>query len=266
MASRLILPTAIETLDELTGCVRRATLCGMSDTTRKLTSAELFSKLREGKLIVSCQALPSEPLYGSAIMAAMAVAARQGGACAIRANTPEDIAAIRASVDLPIIGLYKVDVPGYDVYITPRVGDAVAVANAGGDIIAIDATDRPHPEGSLNRFIQQIQQETGRLVMADISTFEEGLAAREAGADCVSTTMSGYTPYSPQREEPDINLVVHLREAFGPEYPLMAEGRYAEPEQVRQALAAGATAVVVGGAITRPQQITARFARALSRA
>ena len=226
-------------------------------------ASQLFSILRTGRLIVSCQALPSEPLYGSAIMAAMAVAARQGGACAIRANTPEDIAAIRAVVDLPIIGLYKVNVPGYDIYITPRLADAVAVADAGADIIALDATSRPRPEGNLAEFISCVQEETGKLVMADISTYEEGLAALEAGADCVSTTMSGYTPYSPQQEGPDIGLVSRLRKAFGIDYPLMAEGRYAEPEQVRQALAAGATAVVVGGAITRPQQITTRFARAV---
>ena len=115
-----------------------------------------------GRLIVSCQAQPHEPLHGSAIMARMAIAAAQGGAAAIRANTPEDIAAIRAAVDLPIVGLYKVDLPGYEVYITPRLQDAVAVAAAGADVIAIDATQRPRPEyDELSGYIAAIHAATG---------------------------------------------------------------------------------------------------------
>jgi N-acylglucosamine-6-phosphate 2-epimerase len=226
------------------------------------TAAEVAERVR-GRLIVSCQALPSEPLYGSAIMARMALAAQHGGAAAIRANTPEDIVAIRAAVDLPIIGLYKVDVPGIDVYITPRLQDAEDVADAGADVIAFDATDRPHPEGTVADFIRRIKTETCRAVMADISTFDEAIAAREAGADFVSTTMSGYTPYSLQQEGPDIELVRRLARDFGDAYPLIAEGRIATPEQMRAAFDAGAWAVVVGGAITRPQQITARFVKAL---
>ncbi|MDR3708562.1 MAG: N-acetylmannosamine-6-phosphate 2-epimerase [Capsulimonadaceae bacterium] len=213
-----------------------------------------------GGLIVSCQALPDEPLHGSAIMARMAVAAQQGGARAIRANTPEDVAAIRDATTLPVIGLWKVVEPGYDVYITPRVAHAEALAKAGADVIALDATARPHPGGDVAEYIAAVRHATGLPVLADISTFDEGVAADLAGAEFVSTTMSGYTPYSPQLDGPDLELV---RELAGRVRVLIAEGRIATPEQARAALVAGARAVIVGGAITRPQQIAARFAKAL---
>lgn len=216
-----------------------------------------------GRLIVSCQALPHEPLYGSAIMARMAVAAAQGGAAAIRANTPQDIAAIRAAVDLPIIGLFKVIVEGYDVYITPRLADARAVAEAGASVIAIDATQRPRPEyRALADYIAAIHAATGLPVMADISTFDEGVAAEAAGSAIISTTMSGYTPYSPAQPGPDLDLVRRLAAVLT--IPLVAEGRYHAPDQVVQAFVAGADSVVVGGAITRPQEITQRFVKAIA--
>jgi N-acylglucosamine-6-phosphate 2-epimerase len=148
------------------------------------------------------------------------------------------------------------------VYITPRLRDAAAVATAGADIIAVDATDRPHPEGSAADLIRAVKAETGRLVMADISTENEALEAVEAGADVISTTLSGYTPYSPQIYGPDLDLVRRLAARNLP-VPVIAEGRIATPEEARAALDAGAFAVVVGGAITRPQQITLRFAKAL---
>lgn len=216
-----------------------------------------------GGLIVSCQALPDEPLFGAELMARMALAARQGGARAIRANTPVDIAAIRSAVELPIIGLYKDEIPGYPVYITPTLDHARQVAEAGADIIAIDATARPRPEpGSLADFIAAIHAKTGCPVLADISTREEGLAAAAAGADLLSTTMSGYTAYSPQQADPDVALVQELAAAV--EIPVLAEGRYRLPGQVRQAITAGALAVVVGGAITRPQEITRWFVSGLA--
>jgi N-acylglucosamine-6-phosphate 2-epimerase len=225
----------------------------------------ILARLRGG-LIVSCQALPDEPLFGSEIMARLAVAAQQGGAVGIRANTPPDVAAIRTAVpDLPLIGLWKVVVFGYeDVYITPRVEDAQAVADAGADIIAIDATARPHPpDGRMaGDLIRAAKAATGKLIMADISTLAEAVAAADAGADVISTTLSGYTPYSPQQENPDLDLVAQLARADLP-VPFVAEGRIATPEEARAALDAGAWAIVVGGAITRPQQITARFARSL---
>ena len=222
----------------------------------KRTLIEILSQTKGG-VIVSCQALPHEPLYGAEIMARMAIAAAQGGARGIRANTPQDIQAIRRAVDLPIIGLYKEEIPNFSVYITPTLDHARAVAEAGADMIAIDATDRPRPAGDLAAFIALIHGETGRPVLADISTFEEGVAAVEAGADLVATTMSGYTPYSPQIKSPDLDLVALLVKNI--RVPVIAEGRYHMPDQARDALARGAHAVVVGGAITRPHEITRRF-------
>ncbi len=226
----------------------------------RLSLAEMTALLRGG-LIVSCQALPPEPLFGSDIMARMAVAAEAGGAVGIRANSPADIAAIRAVTDLPLIGLSKVELVDYEVYITPTAADAQAVAEAGADIIALDATARPHPEGSAAQAITRAREATRLPILADISTFDEGLTAQDAGAAFVSTTMSGYTPYSPQLDGPDLDLVRRLAAVLT--VPLIAEGRIATPEQARAALDAGAWAVIVGGAITRPQQITARFARAV---
>ena len=217
-----------------------------------------------GGLIVSCQALPHEPLFGAGIMARLARAAHIGGAVGLRANTPQDIAAIKAAVpELPLIGLWKVSVAGFDdVYITPRLSDAAAVAEAGADIIALDATLRPHPEQTTADLIRAVKRGTGRLVMADISTLAEAIAAWEAGADIISTTLSGYTPYSPQSIGPDLELVRGIS-ALGLPIPHVAEGRIATPDEARQALEAGAWAVVVGGAITRPAQITERFVGAL---
>jgi N-acylglucosamine-6-phosphate 2-epimerase len=235
----------------------------MNQTTlRPLYSLDDFVAQVRGQLLVSCQALSDEPLYGAEIMARMAVAAHGGGARAIRANTPVDITAIRAAVDLPIIGLYKAVFPGYPVYITPTLAHAKAVADAGADLVAIDATARPRPQpGTLVDFIAAIHAETGCPVLADIATAEEALAAEAAGADLISTTMSGYTADSPSQPGPDLELVRDLAGRL--RVPLLAEGRYHTPEQARQALAYGALAVIVGGAITRPQEITRRFVAAL---
>ncbi|MBC7807007.1 MAG: N-acetylmannosamine-6-phosphate 2-epimerase [Akkermansiaceae bacterium] len=227
-----------------------------------------------GGLIVSCQAQPGEPLHSSFIMARMAVAAREGGAVGIRCESPDDIRAIREAVPgLPIIGLWKVSLPGYEttVYITPRLQDAQAVADAGADIIALDATLRPHPEDRATAdLIRAVKEATGKLVMADIDSVTSAVAAIDAGADCVSTTLSGYTAEtqsprtdeSPRLDGPDFGLIARLMALELP-VPVIAEGRIHTPEQARQALDAGAFAVVVGGAITRPQQITARFAKAV---
>lgn len=218
---------------------------------------DLLRQLRGG-LIISCQAEADEPLYGSVHMAAMAVAAAEGGAVGIRANTPKDISAIRFAVTLPIIGIYKLDFPGYAVRITPTVESALQVAQAGADIIAIDSTSRLHPDGlNLNERIRLIHEHTSCPVMADISTYAEGLAVQAAGADLVSTTLSGYTDDSPTQDPPDFELLQRL--VSGLKVPVVAEGRIATPEQAAQALVLGAFAVVVGSAITRPKWITARF-------
>lgn len=224
----------------------------MSDT--------LISRLK-GKLIVSCQAAEDTPLHGPVFMAAMARAAEMGGAAGIRANGPDDIRAIKSAVSLPVIGIWKVEVPGYDPYITPTLQSAKAVAEAGADIIALDATLRLHPGDVTAGELIASMKALSRTIMADISTFEEGVGAAEAGADIVSTTMSGYTSYSPQTDQPDFNLVRMLARALG--IPVIAEGNIWTPDQARRAIDSGAHAVVVGTAITRPWLITERFARAL---
>lgn len=215
----------------------------------------------KGGLIVSCQAAEDTPLHGPAFMAAMAKAAELGGAVGIRANGPDDIRAIRQAVNLPIIGIYKIRMPGYEPYITPTIKAAKEVAAAGADIIAMDATLRPHPGDLSSAELLVLIKRLGVPVMADISTFEEGVAAAEAGADIVSTTMSGYTPYSTQSDEPDFELVERLASSLS--VPVIAEGRIWTPEQARKAIDLGAYAVVVGTAITRPWIVTERFARAL---
>ena len=228
-----------------------------------IPSNNLLMRLRGG-LVVSCQALPDEPLFGAGHMAVMARAAQAGGAVGIRANSPEDITAIRAAVDLPVIGIYKVDLPGYAVRITPTVEYARQVAAAGAHIIALDATQRPHPDGlEIGERIRAVQQSTGCLVMADISDLAEGLAAAAAGADLVGTTLSGYTSQEPPPPVPDFDLLKQLAAARLP-IPVIAEGRISTPAQAAQALALGAFAVVVGGAITRPQWITAQFVKQMS--
>jgi N-acylglucosamine-6-phosphate 2-epimerase len=221
------------------------------------TLAALLERLKGG-LIVSCQAEAGAPLHGAGHMAAMAKAAAAGGASGIRANGPDDIAAIRAAVNLPIIGIYKVDVSGFAVRITPTLEHAWQVAAAGADILAVDATRRPHPDHlGLAQRIEAIHRETGCLVMADIADLEDGLAAEKAGADLVATTLSGYTDYSPPQPGPDFELLGRLASVL--KVPLVAEGRIATPEQAAQALELGAFAVVVGSAITRPQWITGQF-------
>ncbi|TMV48168.1 N-acetylmannosamine-6-phosphate 2-epimerase [Paenibacillus mesophilus] len=208
-------------------------------------------------LIVSCQALPGEPLYWQGTMARMALAAEQGGAIGIRANGPDDIREIKAAVKLPVIGLLKRDIPGSDIYITPELVDVQAIIDAGADVVAMDMTNR---EDRAERVVELIRHchEAGVAVMADISTLEEGLLAESLGADLISTTMSGYTPYSPKQEGPDLELVRQLAKQL--KKPLVAEGRIWSPAEAVEALEAGAEYVVVGGAITRPQFITQKYA------
>lgn len=212
-------------------------------------------------LVVSCQASEDEPLHGSHHMAAMARAAKMGGAVAIRANGADDISAIREAVNLPIIGIKKKYYANYDIYITPTVADAVTVHEAGADIVAIDGTKRARPDKqTLAETIAELHRHEV-TVMTDVSTFEEGVHAATCGADYVATTLSGYTPYSPQQQEPDLALVSKLAEELA--VPVVAEGRIRSPQQAVAALDAGAHFVVVGGAITRPQEITARYADAI---
>lgn len=222
---------------------------------------EAFINQVRGRLIVSCQALADEPLHSSQIMARMAIAAHEGGAVAIRANSPEDIRAIREAVNLPLIGLYKDGSEG--VFITPSVRHAVAIAEAGADIVALDATRRPRPGG--DTLAQQIAavHEQGKLVLADVSMLDEAVQAQELGADMAAPTLSGYTDYSPKLEGPDYALIQNMAQTLT--IPVIAEGRIRTPEEARLALDYGAVAVVVGSAITRPQLITKAFVRGIQR-
>ncbi|WP_438349310.1 N-acetylmannosamine-6-phosphate 2-epimerase [Paenibacillus sp. FA6] len=222
----------------------------------------MISIIAPKSLVVSCQALSHEPLHGSYHMAVMARAAREGGAKGIRSNSPEDIRAIRAAVDLPVIGLWKRDYEGFEMYITPTLQDAIDVHEAGAHIVALDATDRPRPDGlDLKETMIQLKQR-GIVIMADISTYEEGIQAAEYGADYISTTLAGYTPYS-EGPLPRLELVKRLSEKLT--VPVIAEGGISTPEQARIALEHGAYFVVVGSAITRPQLITAQYISAMEK-
>lgn len=212
-------------------------------------------------LVVSCQALEDEPLHGPHHMSAMAKAAEMGGAVGIRANSLEDISAIKETVDLPVIGLLKKKYKGFDLHITPTVQDALAVHRAGANIVAIDGTLRPRPDHKTLEETLHILHQHGIQVMADVSTVEEGIRAAEFGADYVSTTLSGYTPYSKQQERPDLALVSALTDALTT--PVVAEGRIRSPQEAVAALEAGAHFVVVGSVITRPQFITKMFKDAM---
>jgi N-acylglucosamine-6-phosphate 2-epimerase len=223
-----------------------------------MISKQDLLKQIQGKLIVSCQALKDEPLYGSDIMAKMAAAAEQGGAAAIRANSKEDIAAIKKVTQLPVIGIVKRDYAGSDVFITPTLTEVQELLEVKTDIVTLDATSRKRPGGiSLEEMIQYIRTHSKSYIMADISTYEEGVIAIELGVDFISTTLSGYTSYSPQTDEPDFELIKRLSALK--RTPVIAEGRISTPEQAKKALEQGALSVVVGSAITRPQLITKRF-------
>lgn len=215
-------------------------------------------------LVVSCQAYEGEPLFGPLHMAEMAKAAVLGGAIGIRANGTADISAIKAAVNVPVIGLLKRQVEDYPVYITPTLEDALAVHKAGADIVAMDGTQRLRPDGrTLKEVVEELMGQ-GIHVMADVSTLEEGLYAADLGVHYISTTLSGYTSYSPDTHKPDIGLVARLVQET--RLPVIAEGRFTSADEMIQALNAGARFVVVGSAITRPQDITERYRKSIEAA
>jgi N-acylglucosamine-6-phosphate 2-epimerase len=221
---------------------------------------DLLSSIRGG-LVVSCQAYPGEPMRTPDTMSRVAQAAVRGGAVGIRAQGLDDIAAIRAAVDLPLIGLWKDG--DDDVFITPTLRHAIAVAQAGAHVVAIDGTSRPRPDGlTLADTIKGIHDQTDALVMADCSTFDEGMAAAASGAELVGTTLAGYTAYTTRGNGPDLDLVARLAAAL--DVPVVAEGRIHTPAQAAAAIGAGAWAVVVGTAITHPTTITDWFATAVA--
>ncbi len=212
-----------------------------------------------GKLVVSCQALADEPLHSSFVMGRMALAAKEGGAAAIRAQGVGDILEIRRVTGLPVIGLIKRRQEDSPVYITPTAREVTELLATPCEMVALDAT-RWRRSGEAAELMARIHG-AGRLALADVATYEEGLEAVKAGADAVSTALAGYTEDSPLTSGPDLALVERLVAALP--VPVLAEGRIASPEDLRRAMAAGAWAAVVGSAITRPQLITAEFARAL---
>lgn len=212
----------------------------------------------KGKLIVSCQALPDEPLHSSFIMGRMALAAKQGGASGIRAQSKEDILEIEKNVDLPIIGIVKRNYDDSDVYITPTPKEINELLETRCEMIAMDATNRPRPNGVKTEDLVKMVHDAGRLAMADCSTYEECVEAARIGFDAVSTTLCGYTPYSKDVEGPNFELIKKIVSNI--KTPMIAEGKINTPEDLRQVLDLGAYCAVVGGAITRPQNITKRFA------
>ena len=219
----------------------------------------------KGKLIVSCQALDNETLHSTFIMSRMAVAAEEGGAEGIRANSVADIAAIKQLVSLPVIGIIKRDYPDSEVFITTTMKEVDELMSVGPELIALDATARPRPGGQrLDALVAEIRAKyPSVLLMADISTAEEALTAQSLGFDCVGTTLYGYTAETEGHALPE-NDCGFLRDVLAAvNIPVVAEGNVETPTLAARCLELGAHTVVVGGAITRPQQITARFAAAI---
>lgn len=215
----------------------------------------------EKKLVVSCQALDDEPLHSSFIMGRMALAAKEGGAAGIRANTVEDIEEIRKNVDLPIIGIIKKDYDNSEIYITPTMDEIDKLVKAGVEVIATDATDRKRPNhANLKEFYEEIREKYPDIkLMADCSTLEEAILADKLGFDFIGTTMVGYTPESKGLKiaENDFQLLQDIIKSC--QHPVIAEGNIDSPEKARRVLELGAYSVVVGGAITRPQNIAKKF-------
>ena len=216
----------------------------------------------KGGLIVSCQAPAGSPLAKPEIIAALAETAGQNGAVAVRIDTPAHVRAVRRAVEVPIFGIYKIVSDASDVYITPTFAAAREIAEAGADVIAIDATFRPRPDDeNLTEIVSRIREELGLPVMADVATLDEGLkAATATGVDFVSTTLSGYTNNTKHITEPDFDLVEKL--ARNLDLPVICEGRLRCAEDVRRAFDCGAFAVVIGGAITGVDQLVQHFVSA----
>ncbi len=213
-----------------------------------------MKRIDKGSLIVSCQALKDEPLHSSKVMAKMALAAKMGGASGIRANSPRDIKEIKKEIDLPLIGLWKQEVAGYEVYITPRYADVKAVLKAGADYVAIDSTSRKRPEKLADLYNRIRNEFPDRGIVADIASVEDVKRILPLKPDFISTTMSGYTEATKDKPKPDLELVRELSQLT--ETPIIAEGNYQNGIQAKKAIDYGAYAVVIGTAITRPQIIT----------
>jgi N-acylglucosamine-6-phosphate 2-epimerase len=223
-----------------------------------MTKSPLLDALAGG-LIVSCQAYPGEPMQSPEVMVAVARSVAHAGARAVRLQGIPDIAAARAVLPVPIIGLVKVDLPG--VFITPTLEDVEAVCRAGADIVAVDGTLRPRPDGHTLRDSIEAAHAMGKLLMADCGSLEDVEYSVGQGADLVGTTLAGYTEGRPRTNGPDLELLRDVVERTA--VPVLAEGRIGTPHEAAECLQAGAFAVVVGTAITHPGRIARRFIDAL---
>ncbi len=221
----------------------------------------------EKKIIVSCQTTQGDPLHEENYLIPVIKSVIQGGAAGLRLAGAECINAVKNFSDIPVIGITKPDFLSSNwkeiVYITPTFNDAEQIAEAGADIIALDGTSRQRGEENLTELIYKVKNDLNKLVMADISTVEEGLNCANLGADIISTTLSGYTSYSLDKNngEPDFRLLEELVKSLNK--PVVLEGRIWTPKHVKRAFETGAFAVVIGSAITRPQVITRRFVEAV---
>ncbi|MGL4952941.1 MAG: N-acetylmannosamine-6-phosphate 2-epimerase [Culicoidibacterales bacterium] len=227
--------------------------------------AQVLEGLRKG-LIVSCQALPEEPLHSDMIMARMAQAAQEGGAVGIRANSVKDIQAIREAVQLPIIGIIKAEYAGSDVYITPTRKEVDQLAQTGCEIIALDATSRVRPNGeTLENLIAYTKATYPQIIlMADCATISDVTRAQRYGFDIVAPTLVGYTEESKASNiQADTFALLQEMRAKTACY-FIAEGNINTPEMANHVLQLGADSVVVGSMITRPQLITKRFVEAIT--
>ena len=225
-----------------------------------VTREDLLARTAGG-LVVSCQAYPGEPMRSPEVMAAVARAVVGGGATAVRVQGLADVRATAGVVDVPVIGLWKDGEEG--VYITPTLRHARAVAEAGADVVAVDGTLRERPDGStVADLVRLLHEECGVLVMADCDDLASAVAAAEAGADVVGTTLAGYTGARPRTEGPDLELLAALTREL-PDHAVVAEGRIHTHDHARAALEAGAHAVCVGTAITHPTSLTRWFVDAM---
>nr|UWI48795.1 N-acetylmannosamine-6-phosphate 2-epimerase [Clostridioides difficile] len=215
----------------------------------------------KGRLIVSCQALENEPLHSSFIMGRMARAAKEGGAVGIRAQGVDDIIEIKKVTGLPVIGIIKRNYEDSDIYITPTKKEVDELLTTGCEMIALDATNRVRPNNEDLKEIINYIKENNVLVMADISNYDEAVKAQEYGVDCVSTTLSGYTPYTETLDGPDFVLMERLVKDL--KIPVIAEGKVNTPQDLKKVFEIGVHSSVVGSAITRPQLITEKFVKAI---
>ncbi|WP_242258983.1 N-acetylmannosamine-6-phosphate 2-epimerase [Streptococcus thoraltensis] len=229
------------------------------------SAQDILEKIKGG-VIVSCQALPGEPMYSEkgGVMPLFAKAAQEAGAVGIRANSVRDIKEIKEVVDLPIIGIVKKDYDGAEAFITPTLDEVASLVEVGVDVIAVDATISTRPGGqSLEAFIKEVKQTyPSQLLMADCSTLDEMVTADQLGFDFVGTTLVGYTKQSQHLviESGDFDLIRQARAKVGA--PIIAEGNINTPDKVRRVLQLGVDSVVVGSAITRPLIIAKPFIEA----